>query len=87
MEKKKASSKNKSGVTVDPKSSEAAKLQALQQVMAKIEKDHGRGSIMRLGDDKVENVEVISTGSIGLNYALGVGGFPRGRIIEIYGPE
>ena len=55
--------------------------------MAKIEKDYGRGSIMRLGDNKVENVDVISTGSIGLNYALGVGGFPRGRIIEIYGPE
>ncbi len=86
MEKKKTSSK-KSGAAVDPKSSEAAKLQALQQVMAKIEKDYGRGSIMRLGDNKVENVDVISTGSIGLNYALGVGGFPRGRIIEIYGPE
>ena len=86
MEKKKTSSK-KSGAAVDPKSSEAAKLQALQQEMEKIEKDYGRGSIMRLGDNKVENVDVISTGSIGLNYALGVGGFPRGRIIEIYGPE
>ena len=55
--------------------------------MARIEKDYGRGAIMKLGDDVVEDVEVISTGSIGLNHALGVGGFPRGRIIEIYGPE
>ncbi|MCM1336801.1 MAG: recombinase RecA [Candidatus Amulumruptor caecigallinarius] len=60
---------------------------ALQQCLAKIEKDFGRGAVMRLGDEKVEDVEVIPTGSIGLNYALGVGGFPRGRVIEIYGPE
>ncbi len=63
------------------------KLKALQAAMAKIEKDFGKGSIMKLGDEQIENVEVISTGSIGLNAALGVGGFPRGRIIEIYGPE
>ena len=55
--------------------------------MSKIEKDFGKGSIMRMGDEKVENVEVIPTGSIGLDLALGVGGYPRGRIIEIYGPE
>lgn len=55
--------------------------------MAKIEKDFGKGSIMKLGDEKIENVEVIPTGSIGLNAALGVGGYPKGRIIEIYGPE
>ena len=55
--------------------------------MDKIEKSYGKGSIMKLGDDKVEEVAVISTGSIGLNAALGVGGFPRGRVIEIYGPE
>ncbi len=54
---------------------------------AKIEKDFGRGSIMRLGGQAAEKVEVIPTGSIGLNAALGVGGYPRGRIIEIYGPE
>ncbi len=63
------------------------KLKALQAAMAKIEKDYGKGSIMKLGDEKIENVEVIPTGSIGLDVALGVGGYPRGRIIEIYGPE
>ena len=55
--------------------------------MAKIEKDFGKGSIMKMGDQQVDNVEVIPTGSIGLNAALGVGGLPRGRIIEIFGPE
>lgn len=64
-----------------------AKLKALQAAMSKIEKDFGKGSIMKLGDDKVEKVDVIPTGSIGLNMALGVGGYPKGRIIEIYGPE
>ena len=63
------------------------KLKALQVAMDKIDKTYGRGSIMKLGDDNIENVEVIPSGSIGLNYALGVGGYPRGRIIEIYGPE
>ena len=55
--------------------------------MEKIEKNFGKGSIMKMGDDNIEQVEVIPTGSIGLNVALGVGGYPRGRIIEIYGPE
>ena len=55
--------------------------------MEKIEKSFGKGSIMKMGDDSVEQVEVIPTGSIALNVALGVGGYPRGRIIEIYGPE
>jgi len=55
--------------------------------MDKIEKDHGKGAIMRMGDNKVEDIAFISTGSIGLNVALGVGGYPRGRVIEIYGPE
>ena len=63
------------------------KLKALQMAMDKIEKSFGKGSIMRMGDEKVEEVEVIPTGSIGLNAALGVGGYPKGRIIEIYGPE
>ena len=63
------------------------KLKALQAAMSKIEKDFGKGSIMKLGEEKIENVEVIPTGSIGLNAALGVGGYPKGRIIEIYGPE
>lgn len=69
------------------KTTPAEKLKALQAAMDKIEKSYGKGSIMKLGDDRVEEVAVISTGSIGLNAALGVGGFPRGRVIEIYGPE
>lgn len=64
-----------------------AKLKALQAAMAKIEKDFGKGAIMKLGDERVDNVEVIPTGSLGLDIALGVGGYPKGRIIEIYGPE
>ena len=63
------------------------KLKALQAAMDKIEKNFGKGSIMRMGDEHVEHVDVIPTGSLGLNAALGVGGYPRGRIIEIYGPE
>ena len=63
------------------------KMKALQAAMAKIEKDFGKGSIMRMGEESVEIVEVIPTGSIALNAALGVGGYPKGRIIEIYGPE
>ncbi|MBM6993787.1 MAG: recombinase RecA [Prevotella sp.] len=69
------------------KAEKDAKLKALQAAMSKIEKDFGKGSIMRMGDENVEQVEVIPTGSIGLDVALGVGGYPRGRIIEIYGPE
>ncbi|MDE5997138.1 MAG: recombinase RecA [Muribaculaceae bacterium] len=63
------------------------KRKALDVAMAHLEKDFGSGTIMRLGDDAVQDVEVIPTGSIGLDYALGVGGLPRGRITEIYGPE
>lgn len=63
------------------------KLKALQVAMDKIDKTYGRGSIMKLGDDHIENIDVIPTGSVGLDYALGVGGYPRGRIVEIYGPE
>ena len=65
----------------------ADKLKALRAALDKIEKDHGKGSIMKMGDEKVDDIEVIPTGSIALNAALGVGGYPRGRIIEIYGPE
>ena len=65
----------------------AEKLKALQMAMEKIEKNYGKGSIMKMGDDKIEDVPVISSGSVSLNLALGVGGYPRGRIIEIYGPE
>lgn len=68
----------------DPKTE---KMKALAAALGKIEKDFGKGSIMRLGDNNVEKVEVIPSGSIGLDLALGVGGYPKGRIIEIYGPE
>lgn len=85
MEKKKTASKAASKEKdLDPSK---AKLNALAQAMGNIEKNFGRGAIMKLGDENVEDVEVIPTGSIGLNYALGVGGYPRGRIIEIFGPE
>ncbi len=81
MEKKKTAAAKKS---VDPRE---AKVAALGEALKKIEKDYGKGAVMKLGDDKIEDIEVIPTGSIGLNHALGVGGYPRGRIIEIYGPE
>jgi recombination protein RecA len=86
MEKPKKATVKK-GATADPNDAKAAKLNALSQAMERIEKSYGRGSVMKLGDDRVEDVDVIPTGSIGLNYALGVGGFPRGRITEIFGPE
>ncbi len=63
------------------------KLAALKLAMQKIDKDHGKGAIMKMGDSKIEDVGVVPTGSIGLDMALGVGGYPRGRVIEIYGPE
>ena len=63
------------------------KLKALRAAMEKIEKSYGKGSIMKMGDNAVEEVAVIPTGSVGLNVALGIGGYPRGRVIEIYGPE
>ena len=63
------------------------KLKVLKLALDKIEKDYGKGSVMLLGEKQKEKMEVISTGSLGLDVALGVGGFPRGRIVEIYGPE
>ena len=81
MEKTKKTSKKEAE---DPKK---ARVEALSAALGKIEKNYGRGAIMRLGDEAIENVEVIPTGSISLNHALGVGGYPKGRIIEIYGPE
>ena len=65
----------------------AQKLKALKAAMDKIEKTYGKGSIMKMGDEKVDEISVIPSGSIGLNVALGVGGYPRGRVIEIFGPE
>ena len=77
----------KTAAKAAPKDERTARLDALAQAMGRIEKAYGRGAIMKMGDEVVEDVEVIPTGSVSLNYALGVGGYPRGRIIEIYGPE
>lgn len=66
---------------------DSEKLKALKLTMEKIDKDYGKGSIMKLGDKEVVELDSISTGSLGVDIALGVGGFPRGRIVEIYGPE
>ncbi len=63
------------------------KLKALQATLDRLDKSFGKGSVMRLGDEPAEKIEVIKTGSISLNRALGVGGFPKGRVVEIYGPE
>ena len=67
--------------------SKEARLQSLKLTMEKIDKTYGKGTVMRLSDAKVSDVPVISTGSLGLDLALGIGGFPRGRVVEIYGPE
>ena len=75
------------GTEMAPRPNNSEKLKALQAAMDKIEKSFGKGSIMKMGDDHVQEVEVIPTGSIALNAALGVGGYPKGRIVEIYGPE
>jgi len=64
-----------------------AKLKALQSTVDRIEKTYGKGTIMRLGDARIMDIEAIPSGSLGLDIALGIGGFPRGRVVEIYGPE
>ncbi|MBR5435029.1 MAG: recombinase RecA [Bacteroidales bacterium] len=69
------------------KAEQAEKLKALQLTLDKIDKSYGKGAIMKLGDHIVENLPCISSGSLGLDIALGIGGYPRGRVIEIYGPE
>jgi len=63
------------------------KLKALQLTMDKLEKTYGKGAVMKLGDEVTEQIEFIPSGSIGLDLALGIGGYPKGRIVEIYGPE
>ena len=63
------------------------KLKALELTISKLEKSYGKGTVMKLGDNAIEDMEVIPSGSLTLDMALGVGGFPKGRIIEIYGPE
>lgn len=83
MAKKKSASKDRAVKIEDIE----AKKKALANALAHVEKDFGAGAIMRLGDNAVQNIETISTGSIGIDFALGVGGVPRGRITEIYGPE
>ncbi|HBT85894.1 MAG: recombinase RecA [Fermentimonas sp.] len=85
MAEEKDNKSNKSAEKINEKNSE--KMKALRAAMDKIEKTYGKGSIMKMGDEKVEEIPVISSGSIGLNIALGVGGYPKGRVIEIYGPE
>ena len=72
---------------VDRKAVGSEKLKALQLTLDKLEKTYGKGTIMKLGDTVVEPMDSISTGSLGLNIALGIGGLPRGRVVEIYGPE
>lgn len=74
-------------MTKDQTNVNAEKQKSLQLVIDKIEKSYGKGTIMKLGDSAVDNVDAISTGSIGLDAALGIGGLPRGRVVEIYGPE
>ena len=64
-----------------------AKLKALQLTLDKLDKTYGKGTVMKMGDSAVQEVDAIPTGSLGLDVALGVGGYPRGRVIEIYGPE
>lgn len=73
--------------TVDRKAVGSEKLKALQLTLDKLEKTYGKGTIMKLGDSVIEPMDSISTGSLGLNIALGIGGLPRGRVVEIYGPE
>ncbi|MCV9963542.1 recombinase RecA [Pararhizobium sp. BT-229] len=77
----------KPAVAVDNKAGGSDKLKALEAALTQIERAHGKGSIMRLGEDAKVEVDTISTGSLGLDIALGIGGLPKGRIVEIYGPE
>ena len=78
---------DKKKTPIAPAAPAADKQKALETAMGKIEKDYGKGAIMRMGDKQVIHVEAVSTGSLSLDLALGIGGVPRGRIIEIYGPE
>jgi recombination protein RecA len=75
---------DKCNLMSDPKDS---KLKALKLTLDKLDKTYGKGSVMRLGDQEVERIESISSGSLGIDIALGIGGYPKGRVVEIYGPE
>ena len=79
--------KNEKAVVAPPITDAAAKMKALETTMGRIQKQFGKGAIMNMADDAVEDVSVIPSGSLTLDIALGVGGYPRGRIIEIFGPE
>ena len=79
--------KKKIELMAPPGSDEDAKKKALKTALSQIEKKHGAGSVMRLGDNAQMEVQAVSTGSISLDIALGIGGVPRGRIIEIFGPD
>ena len=83
MEKK----STKKSAVIDGDVNKSAKQKALETAIEQIEKTYGKGSIMKLSDTNIDHVEVISTGCISIDMALGIGGLPRGRIIEIYGPE
>ena len=77
----------KNSAKASPKSPAENKKEALETALAQIEKQFGKGAVMKLGANTAMQVDSISTGSLGLDLALGVGGFPRGRIVEVYGPE
>ena len=77
----------KAALQLVDKESGVDKQKALETALGNIERSFGKGSVMRLGDKKVMDVEAVPTGSLGLDIALGIGGLPKGRIIEIYGPE
>lgn len=81
------SKKSESAEATETKKVSQEKLKALQLTLDKLEKTYGKGAIMKMGDQVIEPLEAISTGSLGLDIALGVGGFPKGRVVEVYGPE
>ncbi|MBC7861792.1 MAG: DNA recombination/repair protein RecA, partial [Bacteroidia bacterium] len=81
------SKKSESAEAAEAKKVGSEKLKALQLTLDKLEKTYGKGTIMKLGDAQIEPMEAISTGSLGLDIALGIGGLPKGRVVEIYGPE
>lgn len=86
MATKKAAPPKKDATTV-AQSTQEEKLKALEHALADLDKQYGKGAVMKLGEQASQNVEVISTGNLELDLALGVGGVPKGRVIEIYGPE
>ena len=86
MATKKAAPPKKDATTV-AQSTQEEKLKALEHALADLDKQYGKGAVMKLGSNVTMQVDAIPTGSLGLDLALGIGGLPRGRIIEVYGPE